>query len=671
MVVLGLGFVIFIHELGHFALAKWADVKVEKFSIGFGPTLIGFRRGETQYSISAIPLGGFVKMLGENPEQDGQEATTDPRSYLNKTVGQRMAIISAGVIMNIITAVGFFALAYRFGMTFTPAIVGLVAPGSPAYDAGMQPGDEIVSIDDMNAPSFEDLLRKVSTSSSGQVVRLGIKRPETAEPITVDVAPVLKPGRLKPEVGILTAGDLILGLPKLQETAGLADGAQISGDARAGDRIVAVAPADGDWVEVDSERELLVQLSKYRSQPVRLRLVASEGADTAPREVTVPAVAKVGLGIRFELGPITAVAPGSPAALAGIKPGDRLVEVDGKPVDIRTLPGIALDHAGKSLKLTVADESGQKRDVQVTPRADAIDRSLGYMTDLVDVAPLGLSVFVMPKVASVDAGSAAEKAGVTPEAIVTKVRLAMPETPGAPQENFLGGFVSSLWTKFVQSINPDYTKPDPNSFALKMTVDEQPASDGQTTSVNMLMGDLNFGKAKQVSITLAGREGPIEITPTTEPGAFLADRGLIRLGMLRPLPPQPFGVAISRGFDDAQRGVGEIFRTLRALITQRVSRKLLGGPVTIAQAAHASASEGLGQLMNFLGMLSINLAVLNFLPIAPLDGGQMVLLMGEKIRGKPLPERLQVVYTLLGLSFVLGLMFMVLSQDLLRVFGFM
>jgi regulator of sigma E protease len=116
MVALGLGFVIFIHELGHFALAKWADVKVDKFSIGFGPTLVGFQWGETYYSLSIIPLGGFVKMLGENPTEDGQEAQSDPRSYLNKTVGARMGIISAGVIMNLITGFFFFFFAYRFGL---------------------------------------------------------------------------------------------------------------------------------------------------------------------------------------------------------------------------------------------------------------------------------------------------------------------------------------------------------------------------------------------------------------------------------------------------------------------------------------------------------------------------------------------------------------------------
>jgi len=675
MVVLGLGFVIFIHELGHFAVAKWADVKVDKFSIGFGPTLLGFKRGETEYAISLIPLGGFVKMLGENPTEDGQQATADPRSYLNKSVGQRMAIISAGVIMNVITAVGFFALAYRLGMTYTPAIVGMVSPGSPAYQAGIRPGDEIVSLDGSEQSSFEDLLRKVSTTHEGQVVGMQLKRSGGSETYTAELVPVLRPGRLKPEVGLGMSGDLVLALPRLDSLAGIAPDARIDGDARAGDRIVAVAPLEGDWVEVKSELELMNQLSKLRAQPVRLRLVAQAGTDTAPREVKVPPAPLVGLGIRFEVGPVSAVMPGSPAAAAGIVPGDRLVEIAGQPVDARTLPGIALDSAGKPIELTVADARGDKRKLQVTPRVEPVDLSSNLMSSskFVDVGPLGLCFFVTPKVAAVDSGGPAEKAGIKPGETLEAVQLDLPKPPARSLFGKLGEALSPLMQRLVKSINPSYEPEDPNYFLISADADalDRSLDERQALTVEGLTGTLNFSKVPSVKLTVSGHDQPLDLVPAPVSGLFVADRGLIRPVIQRPLPPQPFSVAVSRGFDDARRGVSEIYRTLRALVTQRVSRKLLGGPVTIAQAAHASASEGLGTLMSFLGMLSINLAVLNFLPIAPLDGGQMVLLMGEKLRGKPLPERLQVVYTLIGLSFVLGLMFMVLSQDILRVFGFM
>src|SRR5271154_1929134 len=131
-VALGLGFVVFIHELGHFLLAKWNGVKVEKFSIGFGRTLIGFRRGETEYVLAAIPLGGVVKMLGEGPE-DQASKSTDPRAYPNKSVWARMAIISAGVIMNVFLGLACFVYAYGTGMVEHPAKIGIVIAGGPAY----------------------------------------------------------------------------------------------------------------------------------------------------------------------------------------------------------------------------------------------------------------------------------------------------------------------------------------------------------------------------------------------------------------------------------------------------------------------------------------------------------------------------------------------------------
>ena len=126
---------IFIHELGHFLLAKWNGVKVEKFSIGFGPTLFGFRRGETEYVLAALPLGGFVKMLGEGPEDEANKST-DPRAYPNKSVGARMAIISAGVIMNVFLGLACFVYAYGHGMDEIPAKVGAVVAGLAGLRGG-------------------------------------------------------------------------------------------------------------------------------------------------------------------------------------------------------------------------------------------------------------------------------------------------------------------------------------------------------------------------------------------------------------------------------------------------------------------------------------------------------------------------------------------------------
>ena len=109
---IGLGFVIFVHELGHFAVAKWCGVRVERFSIGFGPVIWSYIKGETEYALSLIPIGGYVKMLGQDDadptQMTNEQVTKDPRSFMAKSVPQRMAIISAGVIMNLLTTPLFF-----------------------------------------------------------------------------------------------------------------------------------------------------------------------------------------------------------------------------------------------------------------------------------------------------------------------------------------------------------------------------------------------------------------------------------------------------------------------------------------------------------------------------------------------------------------------------------
>ncbi|MCA9070955.1 MAG: RIP metalloprotease RseP, partial [Planctomycetaceae bacterium] len=168
-VAVGLGSVIFFHELGHFAVAKWCDVHVERFSIGFGPILWSFKRGETEYALSLIPFGGYVKMLGQDDmdatQMSNEEIAQDPRSYSAKSVPQRMGIISAGVIMNIITGMLFFAIAFSIGVKTPPSIIGGTQPGSPAGQAGLDYGDRITQINDRKVESFQDIMRGVALTS--------------------------------------------------------------------------------------------------------------------------------------------------------------------------------------------------------------------------------------------------------------------------------------------------------------------------------------------------------------------------------------------------------------------------------------------------------------------------------------------------------------------------
>jgi len=161
-----LGFMILIHEFGHYAAAKYFGVRVEVFSIGFGKRLLGFTRGETDYRISAIPLGGYVKMSGENPMDD---RTGDPGEFLSHPRWQRFIVALAGPAMNIMLAValltGVYMVHYEYPAVLDePAKVGWVNPNTPAEKAGIQKGDRIVQVEEIQNPNWEQVDVKAALS---------------------------------------------------------------------------------------------------------------------------------------------------------------------------------------------------------------------------------------------------------------------------------------------------------------------------------------------------------------------------------------------------------------------------------------------------------------------------------------------------------------------------
>ncbi len=160
-----IGIMIMVHELGHFWAARFFDVRVETFSFGFGPRLFGFRRGETDFRFSLILFGGYVKMVGEQPGDDA----SDPRSFLAKPRWQRLIIALAGPVMNIILAValltGLFMVKYPKPADSAPGVIGHVASGTPASEAGIQAGDRIVAIGGVEEPSWDDILAKEFASA--------------------------------------------------------------------------------------------------------------------------------------------------------------------------------------------------------------------------------------------------------------------------------------------------------------------------------------------------------------------------------------------------------------------------------------------------------------------------------------------------------------------------
>jgi regulator of sigma E protease len=186
-----LGFMILIHEFGHYAVAKLLGVRVEVFSIGFGKRLLGFRKGDTDYRISAIPLGGYVKMSGENPMD---ERTGDPAEFMSHSRWHRFLIAIAGPSMNILLAIFLLTTVYMVHYEYPvfrdkPAVIEGVKHDSPAARAGLQPGDRIVKVDGIENPTWEQLQPRVWLSPN-QPLTVSIQRGDQIFQKTIVPQPV-------------------------------------------------------------------------------------------------------------------------------------------------------------------------------------------------------------------------------------------------------------------------------------------------------------------------------------------------------------------------------------------------------------------------------------------------------------------------------------------------
>ena len=190
--VVVIGILILVHELGHFFVARWTGVGVERFSIGFGPVLLRWRGQETEYVLSASPMGGYVKMVGEeNPLEDGGRPTVDPsKAFASKPLWARFLIVFAGPAMNLVLAVVIFAAVLAtLGRAVWPAVVGKVAASGPAAAAGLRTSDTIVAVNRQPVAYWEDLDRAVA-QSNGHPLELRVRR-DGAE-LTVAVTPRLR-----------------------------------------------------------------------------------------------------------------------------------------------------------------------------------------------------------------------------------------------------------------------------------------------------------------------------------------------------------------------------------------------------------------------------------------------------------------------------------------------
>lgn len=669
-VAIGLSLVVFFHELGHYAVAKWCDVMVERFSIGFGPILFSRKWGETEYALSAIPFGGYVKMLGQDDMDSSQmtdeEIAEDPRSYTAKKVWQRMAIISAGVIMNVLTGILFFAAAFLIGVHPAPPIVGGVAVGLPAWQAGLQTGDRITKINDKKITSFTELKLAVALSDGPLKVEIEKVTGETEER---EILPD-NTGDMR-ILGIGLPRDL--SIPSKKELAGNpftitnlgADLAEPKFEPK--DRIHKI----GD-MEVSEFHVMQDLLTQRADETLDFYVQRKDAPADKLTKISVPPTPFLELGIVMDIGAIKFIKDDCPAQKAGLKIGDKIVLINqrqvGPDIDPLRLPEVFSDLAGETLVVYVRRESGEEtpeEPTDVSEMPEGMEDTKGLVR--VEITPEDRTAWAEWPT-SQDSLTTAPSIGIAYE--ITRTVLSVTEGSPADGQIEAGDRIQSidyLPPKDSEDVSADSEIDNKIEFADAEHRD-RPTDWAYPFWLIQQYRDHDI----QLTISRAGETKDVTLKPVPikEHEWFLPIRGLVLNIDKYELKTEDYGEAVSMGMNATKNKGLEIYLTLRSLIRGDVSITNLQGPVGIANAAYKIASTGMGELLAFLGFLSVNLAVLNFLPIPILDGGHMVFLCWEGVTGQKPSQKVLEAATWIGAMFLLSLVALVMYMDIfVRILG--
>lgn len=687
--LLGLSFVIFIHELGHFLAAKWCDVHVTTFSIGFGPAIPGcwFQRGETTYKLSLLPLGGYVQMVGQVDGDEGSDGSEeDPRSYRNKTVGQRMLIISAGVIMNAILAFACFIVVYQGpGKDRTAAVLNTIDSGAPAYVNNIRTEMLVQRIGAIDNPNFEDLMAAVVFSHRGEKVTFVGQRSNDPAPLELTIEPRLIKGGLRPAIGVGPASRLelpprrLLGSGSKGPYVDDSPAAQATPPLQFGDQIVATTDPDEPGKLKDLPRdprnkqkeqkdffEFQRRMQRLMGKEVALRV---QRADGTTAEVKVPPAFHQTLALRMHMGQIVAVRDASPAAKAGVL-APRSVKDIAYLGDV-IFKVVARDNQGKTIaEFDQASLDPERLPYKLRQCADQVRDAKGNAAMKVTLhvnrhRTEGIEQYKKEEL-TLDWDDGWRFDRVSP---------LQPDSPMAIPELGLAYQIKPVVAEaFANLIGNHPLAPDDTIKELQVTS----LLDGEETTNTLEIKD-NWA---YVSYWLYQRTGPVKsvrvtfergktsqtavMNPAFEEAWPLLERGWIFMQDERLQKAGDFIEAISLGLRDTWNNMRQVGQTIYGMVTGRLSVKNLGGPITIAKTAYRIAGYDIWEFIFFMGLISINLAVINFLPIPVLDGGHMVFLFYEKLRGKQASEAVRVGATYAGLAIILSLMVFVIWLDLTR-----
>ncbi|MBN1257220.1 MAG: site-2 protease family protein, partial [Planctomycetes bacterium] len=649
-----------------------------------------FKIRGTEYGIGALPLGGYVKLAGASDLPGEEDCTGAPDELMSKGVGSRGLIFIAGVVMNLVF--GFFLLvgAQLYGVPRMHPVLGYVEESGPAYRAGLRSGDKVLTIDNKPIASFSDIQEAVAMST-GKPLRFTIERQidTGSEQFVRNV--VAEPGQGRGNIyQIMVQPSFSPIIDGWMEEGG--ELTELQKQIKIGDRIVKI---DDEIIANDLEITALIR--KKIGQEITLSVQSPEGEGwTEPRAVAahVNPLGFYDLGLRYKYS-VKSVESGSPAEHAGITPGDWIVGVSltpGEPLYLtqdHPLSEQIKPAAFQEVALTVS-RAEEPLELAITPRAMTADLRIPLGKDnflgvlLQPESPQG-----KPVVSEVLSGGPAEgllQAGD----IITAIN-----GESLAQGKTIPELLNTLAVKPVTIIVQRDTEPEELRLLVKPKV--EPAIGvpriGIIQATPRIYGVEPGSAAEQLALgpadTLTGftisndlqkttltwqREGELserEETFATPPKVLAAPKEAGLYGTIGILPKANIFIDKSPSFLAACRSAlpltwektTTIFRFLGKLIGGDFSLTATGGPILIFKVMYASAEAGFGRLLDIAALISLNLAVLNILPIPVLDGGYLIFLLVELVKGSRPSARVREYAQYAGFIFLMGLMLLLTTFD--------
>lgn len=706
LVVFGFGLIIFLHELGHFLAARWAGIRVLAFAIGFGPAMVSYRKGlgwrrgssereylqrvarsprsddadpisHTEYRINWLPLGGYVKMLGQE-DFNPNAVSAEPDSYQACPPWKRLVVISAGVVANVVTAAILFIFVFMVGIRSEPAKVGTVYAGSPAAlampsnaealgirDPGLMPGDRVLSINGDSPRHFNDLNLAIVMSERDRPVDLLIERAGYDEPLEFSITP--QPSEMTGllEIGIGPAHTaFVVEPPRSWQRRELAAGLGAIGliGVEPGMELVA---AGVQPVRTADDLTRIVRDSGGRSLTLHFEHPAgSRDSDSEPRQAT-PVIEPVpefefawvqmpsGRHLPVEhvaglVGVMTVENAGEKAERAGLRAGDVFLRIGGTEFP-SLASGIAeiKAAAGSVIPVTVRRRvDGESRTIDLEAPVGR-DGTIGFTPGAGFEGTLLSRPLVDARLSPRDE----EPTPLPAAGVLDRPGLELVTLEGAPVASLVEARTE------LQKLAREALHAGRDTLTVTLGLRDplaEPAG-GDDGSAPIETATLTLGGESLRSVASLAWDLPFSIS------IFELEQFKLRAG--DPLH------AIGLGLAETNRVMVTTYLTFARLFQGTVKIEHLKGPVGIAHLGTRIAERGLIWLLFFLALISVNLAVINFLPLPIVDGGQFLMILYEMIRRRPVPLGFQSAITLVGLVLIGAMFIIVTYHDIVGLFG--